>query len=41
MMTCSGCAQNLGVADYSQSWGVSLVITPTAWADLIGHLFGG
>ena len=45
-VTCSGCAvdpssaSNLAVADYSQSWGLSLVITPIAWADIIGHLLG-
>jgi len=42
--TCSGClfagGSNPSVTDYSQSWGVSLVITPTAWGDIIGHLLG-
>lgn len=44
--TCSDCEfvttpSNLDVADYSQSWGVSLVVTPTAWADIIRLLLGG
>jgi hypothetical protein len=39
---CSGCeSPTLAVTDYSQSWGLSLVITPAAWADLLGHLLGG
>lgn len=40
-MVCSGCASNPALADYSQSWGLSLVVTPTVWGDIIGHLLGG
>jgi len=46
-MTCSECTldrtalSNGAVADYSQSWGLSLVITPAFWGDLIAHLLGG
>ncbi|HXU60411.1 MAG TPA: hypothetical protein VN962_01830 [Polyangia bacterium] len=39
--TCSDCAVDATPSDYSQSWGLSLVITPTAWADLIRLLLGG
>jgi len=39
-MVCSACASNPALADYSQSWGLSLVVTPTAWVDIIGHLLG-
>jgi hypothetical protein len=39
--TCSDCAFIATPSDYSQSWGVSLVITPTAWADIIRLLLGG
>jgi hypothetical protein len=44
-MTCSAClfasGANQAVSDYSQSWGMSLAITPTVWGDIIGHLLGG
>ena len=46
-MVCSACLvssatfSNLSVTDYSQSWGLSLVITPTLWGDIIGHILGG
>jgi hypothetical protein len=40
-MVCSGCASNPSLADYSQSWGLSLVVTPTVWGDIVGHLLGG
>ncbi len=40
-LTCSRCNNNLAVTDYSQSWGLSLLFTPTAFADIIGRLTGG
>lgn len=37
---CPGCGNGVAVTDYAQSWGVSLMFTPTAFADIIGDLFG-
>jgi hypothetical protein len=37
---CSGCGGNTPVTDFSQSWGMSLLFTPTAIADIIRRLTG-
>jgi hypothetical protein len=39
-MVCSSCVPNLTVTDFSQSWGLSLVLTPGAAFDVIGFLVG-
>jgi hypothetical protein len=36
--TCPGCGSRVPVTDYAQSWGVSLMLTPTAFSDVIGGL---
>ncbi len=38
---CSGCGSAPAITDFSQSWGLSLVVTPTVFGDFIGRLAGG
>jgi hypothetical protein len=38
---CVGCAQSGSVSDFSQSWGVSLIVSPALAGDLIAWLSGG